>query len=127
MGNSQLAVLVVFYAIIGTLGLALMKRGLPTDVAVFPLSVESVAAFVRSSLNAAVIVGFLFYAVSFATSMVLLAARPMSFIYPIITAAAYVGAVAIGFLVFRERVTPQAMLGIVLIAAGLFFLSRGGG
>lgn len=125
MTNTQLFGLVAFYAIIGTLGLALMKRGLPTNVSVFPLSADSIAAFVRSCLNASLVIGFLCYATSFATSMVLLAARPMNFIYPIITAAAYVGAVMIGFVLFRERITGQAMLGILLIGAGITLVARG--
>ena len=124
MTGLELAAVLVIYAVIGTAGLILMKRGLPADVSIFPVSVESLLRFASRCLNARLIVGFVFYAMSFALSLVILAARPLNFVYPLMTAAAYVGALAAAIIVQGERVSAAMALGIVLIGAGVILVAR---
>ena len=119
MTNLQLAGMVAFYAVIGTMGLALMKRGLPTDVSFNPLTAASLRTFILRRPNVSFVVGFVCYATSFATSMVLLTVRPLNVIFPIITAAAYLGAIAMGYLFLGELLTIAGAFGIVLIALGI--------
>lgn len=124
MSGFQLAAVLVVYAVIGTVGLIMMKRGLPTDVSIFPLGIESALRFARRCMNPLVIVGFLCYAGSFALSLVILAARPLSFAYPLMNAVAYVAALVAAIVVLGERATLVATVGLVLIGVGIVLIAR---
>jgi len=124
MSGLQLTEMLVVYAVIGTVGLLMMKRGLPTDVSIFPLSLASALQFGRRCLNVLVIVGFLCYAGSFALSLVILAARPLSFAYPLMAAVAYVADLVAAIVVLGERVTLVGVIGVALIGVGILLVAR---
>lgn len=124
MSGLQLAEVLVVYAVIGTVGLIMMKRGLPADVSIFPLSFESALRFGRRCLNPLVIIGFLCYAGSFALSLVILAVRPLSFAYPLMAAVAYVAALVAAIVVLGERVTLVGAIGVALIGVGILLVAR---
>jgi multidrug transporter EmrE-like cation transporter len=124
MSGLQLAALLVVYAVVGTVGLIMMKRGLPADLSIFPLSFESVLRFSQRCMNLLVIVGFICYAGSFALSLVILAVRPLSFAYPLMGAVAYVAALVAAIVVLGERVTLVGAIGVVLIGVGIVLVAR---
>lgn len=122
MSILQLALVLLVYTALATSGLVLLKRGLPSDVSLFPLSADSASQFLQRSLNVRFIIGFVFYAASFALSLVVMAALPINRGYPLLVAVSYVGAIVAGFLVLGERVTLVSLAGIALIGVGIFLI-----
>lgn len=122
MSALQLTLVLLVYTTLATSGLVLLKRGLPSDVSLFPLSAGSASQFLQRSLNLKLIVGFVFYAASFALSLVVMAALPINRGYPLLIAVSYVGAIVAGFVVLGENVSPASVAGLALIGAGMFLV-----
>jgi drug/metabolite transporter (DMT)-like permease len=62
-------------------------------------------------------VGVIFY-------MIMLSRLDLSYLYPVMTALGLTAAVLISALIFREHITLTRLAGIVVVAIGVFLVSR---
>lgn len=104
-------------------GQILWKRGI-TDAGGFMSAGESlVASLSRLIMNPIFLAGCALYAVATLLWFYLLARFELSWIYPFVSLTFVVTSVA-GWLVFGEAMSPQRMIGILVVAGGIALVAR---
>ncbi len=118
-----LAILIsVFLAVVGQL---LLKTGM-LRVGKFSLQVSGlVHQYIRILLNPFIIVGLFSFLVSMLVWLYVLSRMELSFAYPFV-ALNYVLILFGSYFLFKETITLVRMIGVVVIIAGVYLISRGG-
>jgi multidrug transporter EmrE-like cation transporter len=104
----------VIYATLGSIGLTLMKKGLSTS--------EFSLRLIKSPT---LIAGFGLYGLSFLLWMKILKESDLTYAFPIASAALFVGISLFSIYLLHENVSCTRMIGMLLIIAGILFVSRG--
>jgi len=109
----SVAVLAI-YALISSLGLTLMKKGLNSTVIGLGM--------MKSPLLAS---GFFLYLFSFILWLKILKENELSFAFPIASAALFFFVSLFSSYLLHEHISNLKIAGMVLIITGLFFVARG--
>jgi multidrug transporter EmrE-like cation transporter len=123
-------VLIIFSVVLGVLGQLLLKHGVglastgSSSRIVQSLDLRSILGFLGAAAsNRFVILGFLCYAVSAASWLIILSRVDLSLAYPLISIG-YILIVVLSKYLFDEPVTGMRIAGTLLVCAGVFFLLR---
>ncbi len=81
---------------------------------------------VQAALKPQIIVGVIFYILSFVMWLALLSMVDISAVYPIFVSAAFVIVMSASVLWLGEHATLLRVLGTVVVALGIYLVSRGG-
>ena len=111
---------VISSVILGVAGQLLMKKGMMIvgSIQLFPFT-----EVFKAVMNPFVFSGFLSYAISSVLWLVAISKLPLSNAYPVLSAG-YVIVVFASFFFFNESITVFKILGVILICAGVIFISR---
>ena len=122
--------LIIFSVVLGVAGQISLKHGVGvasaggTSEIMQTLSVSSVLGFLRGAIsNEFVVLGFLCYAVSAASWLVILSRVELSFAYPLISIG-YILVMILSKYLFNETVTGFRIAGTLLVCCGVFLLTR---
>jgi multidrug transporter EmrE-like cation transporter len=122
--------LIIFSVLLGVLGQLSLKHGVTmvsgsgTSEILHSLSVRSVLGFLQSAItNMFVVLGFICYAISAASWLVILSRVDLSLAYPLISIG-YIVIVILSKYLFDEPVTSLRIAGTLLVCAGVFLLLR---
>lgn len=118
MGNYLILAVSISLAVAGQL---LMKKGMMA-VGSFPVN-ELFVNLIRMFLNPFVFFGFAAFGLSSIFWLVVLSRLELSFVYPLVSVAYVIVAIA-SLIFFHEQVTLIRWLGIAVIVAGVFLISR---
>lgn len=118
MSNYILAVTSILLAVAGQL---LMKRGMMSFGA-FPVN-QLISRLIPIFLNPYVFMGFVLFGLSSIFWLVVLSRLPLSLVYPMVSVAYVVVAIASWYF-FKENVSLVRWLGIAVIIVGVFLISR---
>lgn len=109
-------ILIILYVVFAVSGSTLMKYGGIANVKHF------LVPLVNINVSLITLLGFIFYGLSFLTYIVLLNKFDLSFISPLTVALVYVFLMITAFVVFKEPITFQKMLGTAFILIGIMLM-----
>lgn len=112
----NLIIIIIFYLICSTAGLMLLK------ISVAGATFQSVSSYVKLLLNYQFVVGFLLYALSFISWLVVLSRKDLSYIYPIIIGLSYLFIMLSAILILKENFTFGKSLGAIFIGIGIIII-----
>ena len=112
--------LFVFYAMMSTLALLLMKLGLSS-----PSFHVQLHPTVSISLSYRLILGIILYVASFVTWLLIIRYAPVVIAYPLSIGLIQLFLMVGSHLVLHSRVTSVTIVGSVLVLAGVILLSMG--
>lgn len=122
--------LIIFSVVLGVAGQISLKHGVGmasgggTSEIMQTLSVSTVFALLKSAIsNQFVVLGFLCYAVSAASWLVILSRVELSFAYPLISIG-YIMVMILSKYLFNEAVTGYRIAGTLLVCGGVFLITR---
>ena len=106
-------VLFLFYTLLSTTGLLLLKAGtVGTGFAIRD-------GFFSLKISLTLIIGVLTYICSFLLSLYIISQMNLSLFYPIGTGAIIILTCFLGFILFKESISISQIVGILLILAGI--------
>ena len=112
----------IFLAVVGQL---LLKMGM-MRIGRFSLNITNVVPqYVRILLNPFVIAGLFGFFLSALVWLYVLSRLELSFVYPFV-ALNYVLILFCSYFLFKETITPLRVIGVAVIAIGVFLISRSG-
>lgn len=110
-------VFIVLYVIFAVVGSTFLKYGgLEQVKSLFTIP------FINMNVSWITIVGFVCYGISFLLYTVLLNKFALSFISPLTVSLVYIFLMITAFVVFKEPVTPQKIVGSSLILCGILMI-----
>jgi drug/metabolite transporter (DMT)-like permease len=109
--------LVLGYLVVTTLAIILFKQGAARST----LSVAS-GSF-SGQIDVRAVAGVTLYLVSFALWLIVLSARPASYIVPLTTALVHVSIIGAAVLFLHERVSGLQLTGVALVIAGAVLIA----
>lgn len=110
--------LIVIYVLLTVTGLILFKLGTNEGV-----SVSFSSGNLSVLLNFKSIIGLLCYVCSFLLYMVLVSKFNLSYIFPITQGVTYVLIFLSSIAIFKEKITTQGIIGILLVIVGIILLN----
>lgn len=108
--------LLALYAILGSLGLTLIKKGLNAH------HTWLTADLIKSPV---LVAGFVLYGLSFILWLKILKGNELSFAFPIASALLFVGISIFSVLLLHENMSFAKIIGMAFITIGILFISRG--
>jgi drug/metabolite transporter (DMT)-like permease len=118
-----LIALVAILLLVG--GQTMLKLGLNAIGGVSLFGGDPVGSFLGLFRTPWVILGFVCYGVSAVLWLDVLSKLDFSMAFPMVSLT-YVFSLVIGRFVFHETISPQRLVGVLLILGGLFFVVRSG-
>ena len=115
--------LIVICVVLGICGQLLLKQGMSSDPDRVDRVDEVLPRLMKAAMNPVVIAGFLFYAVSAALWLIVLTRNELSYAYPLLSMG-YIAVVVLSRVFFHESVTATRFLGTLVIAVGVWLISR---
>jgi len=122
--------LIIFSVLLGVAGQISLKHGVGlasgggTSEIVHTVSVNTVVNLLKGAIsNKFVVLGFLCYAVSAASWLVILSRVELSYAYPLISIG-YILVMIVSKYMFNETVTALRIAGTLLICGGVFLITR---
>jgi multidrug transporter EmrE-like cation transporter len=115
--------LILVCVALGVCGQLLLKHGMSSDPDQVDEVGEVLPRLIKAALNPVVIAGFTFYAVSAALWLIVLTRTELSYAYPLLSMG-YIIVVLLSRVFFGEAVTLTRFLGTVVIACGVWLISR---
>ena len=122
--------LIIFSVLLGVAGQVSLKHGVGlasgggTSEIVHTLSVSSVVDLLRGAIsNKFVVLGFLCYAISAASWLVILSRVELSYAYPLISIG-YILVMILSKYLFNETITGLRIAGTLAVCAGVFLITR---
>jgi multidrug transporter EmrE-like cation transporter len=122
--------LIIFSVVLGVGGQISLKHGVGlasgggTSAIVSSLDPRSILSFLgHAAANGYVILGFVCYAISAVSWLIILSRVDLSLAYPLISIG-YIVIVILSKYLFDEPVTGMRIVGTLLVCAGVFFLLR---
>lgn len=113
-------VLIILYVVFAVSGSTLLKYG-----GLEQIKTLFVVPFVNMSVSWVTLIGFVCYGISFLIYTVLLNKFELSFISPLTVAVVYVLLMITAFIIFKEPITTQKIVGSFLILVGILFMVTG--
>jgi small multidrug resistance pump len=113
----QLIILCLIYAVIAVCGVILIKFELPGHRLI------TLQDYVKLILTWRVILGFIIIGISSLVQMKILSIWKMSQAIPISTAIYFIFLGIFGFFLFNEKISLFTIIGIILVMAGIAFIS----
>jgi multidrug transporter EmrE-like cation transporter len=105
---------IIAYLFLSTVGLTLLKAG---------ASSKHNITIIELAKNWQFILGFVCYALSFATWVYILSRKDLSFIYPIIIGLSYVAIMATSIFYLKEEISLSKVLGSLFIIVGIITIT----
>ena len=115
--------LIVICVVLGICGQLLLKQGMSSDPDQVDRVDEVLPRLMKAAMNPAVIAGFLFYGVSAALWLIVLTRNELSYAYPLLSMG-YIAVVVLSRVFFHESVTTTRFMGTLVIALGVWLISR---
>jgi len=115
--------LVLFSVTMGATGQAILKMGADKLGNVFVSPQSLLHDIFRIVTNPQVLIAFAFYAAGFFTWMKALTKEDLSYVYPM-ASLSYVIAMFFSYFLFKEPITLNKWIGIILIIGGVIFINR---
>lgn len=112
----NLIIIITFYLICSTAGLMLLK------ISVAGVTFQSVSSYAKLLLSYQFIAGFLLYALSFISWLVMLSRKDLSYIYPIVIGLSYFFIMLAAIVILKENFTFGKALGAILIGIGIIVI-----
>jgi small multidrug resistance pump len=89
-----------------------------------PFQLPSLARPLAFLTNWPLFVGLVSYGLAFILYAVAVSRLPLGVVYPVLTSGAIALVVLISFVWFKEPLHPSAMLGVLLVLAGVVLITR---
>jgi multidrug transporter EmrE-like cation transporter len=119
-----LILLIVLYLLLSTTGLLLIKAGLNQ----FHFESQTLDEYRRLVKYAyhhpEFILGFFLYIFSFLSWLILLSKRQLTTIFPLTIGLSYASIIITSLLFLREEINLFKLIGIILIGAGILFVTK---
>lgn len=121
----DLAIVYILISVLGgAVGQLLLKRGMNT-MGPLTLSVSEIfTILLKMASNPFVVIGLMVYVASTVFWLTALSRVDLSYAYPF-ASLSYVIMLIVSWQIFREDITPLRLLGTLVIAMGVFIVSRG--
>jgi drug/metabolite transporter (DMT)-like permease len=107
----------------GAVGQILLKKGMTQMGAVTISSNQLVGILLRLATNPYVVIGLFIYVCGTVFWLAALSRVDLSYAYPF-ASLSYVVMLTASWLLFRENITPVRLLGTMIVALGVFVISR---
>jgi multidrug transporter EmrE-like cation transporter len=114
--------MILVCVLLGVVGQLMLKHGMSSGEEVDEVS-EVLPRLLRAATNPLVIAGFGAYFVSAALWLIVLTRTELSYAYPML-AMGYICVVFLSRVLFHEAVTPTRFLGTIVVAVGVWLISR---
>lgn len=114
--------LILVCVLLGVCGQFLLKHGMSSGERVDEMD-EILPRLFRAATNPFVIAGFAGYGLSAALWLIVLTRADLSYAYPML-AMGYILVVGLSRVILQEAVTPARFMGTIVIAAGVWLISR---
>lgn len=112
-----MALNILIYLVFTVTGLIFMKLGAGnTNIHYDKLTLDL-------SLNINLIIGLIFYILSFVMWIILLKKYELSYLVPITTSLSYIAVLISGVLIFKEKITPLNGVAVAIILFGVVLLN----
>ena len=115
--------LIVFSVLLAALGQLLLKLGMIKVGRISSLA-SAPSMILSALLNPIVLSGLAVFGVSALSWLVVLSRVKLSIAYPMVSLG-YIAVVFFSWLIFKESVKPITIMGCLIIAVGVFLISRG--
>ncbi|MCA9750977.1 MAG: 4-amino-4-deoxy-L-arabinose transferase [Gemmatimonadetes bacterium] len=115
--------LILVCVVLGVCGQLLLKQGMSSDPDAVDRMGEVLPRLLRAAVNPVVLAGFTFYAVSAALWLIVLTRAELSWAYPMLSMG-YIAVVVLSRVFFQEPVTATRFLGTLVVAFGVWLISR---
>lgn len=115
--------LIVVCVVLGVCGQLLLKQGMSADRDAVDRVDEVLPRLLQAAIDPVVIAGFVCYGISAALWLIVLTRTELSWAYPMLSMG-YILVVILSRLLFHEAVTAQRFLGTLVVAAGVWLISR---
>jgi len=115
--------LVLFSVTMGATGQAILKMGANKLGNLFVSPQSLLHDIFRIVTNPQVLIAFAFYAAGFFTWMKALTKEDLSYVYPMVSLS-YVVVLLYSYFLFKEPITLNKWIGIILIIGGVIFINR---
>lgn len=119
--GKKMLVWILIYVCCSALGLVMIKMGINQS---FKFSVSNQIIELRFGLK--LILGFILYVTSFLLSMLVLSKFDLNYFYPVSAGLIYVLVCILSVALLKEVLSKNAMIGMVLIFAGVIFMNLPG-
>ncbi len=118
-------ILIIFlYLLLSTVGLILIKTGL-NQFGFKTHQIEEYRRFIGYAYHhPEMMLGLLIYIFSFLAWLVLLSKRELTTIFPLVIGLSYASVIVASVLFLKEEIDLFKIIGIVLIGAGIFFVTK---
>jgi multidrug transporter EmrE-like cation transporter len=114
--------MILICVLLGVAGQFMLKHGMSSGERVDDMD-EIIPRLVRAATNPWVVAGFAGYGLSAMLWLIVLTRADLSYAYPML-AMGYILVVALSRVILQESVTPARLMGTVVIAAGVWLISR---
>jgi len=119
-----LILLILLYLLLSTAGLMLVKTGL-NQFHFQTHHIEEYRRFIGYAYrHPGMIFGLLIYISSFLCWLILLSKRQLTTIFPLVIGLSYASILIASIFFLKEEIDLFKMIGIVLIGAGIFFVTK---
>lgn len=116
--------LILLYILLSATGLILIKIGF-NQFHFETYHLEEYRRFVKYAYHhPEFILGLLLYIFSFLAWLILLSKKQLTYIFPILTGLGYASIIITSFLFLREEIDLFKIIGIILIGAGILFVTK---
>lgn len=112
--------------VLAAVGNPLLKDGMNRMGSVSETTMGITAYIIQTALKPQIIIGVILYVLSFVMWLALLSMVDISAVYPIFVSAAFVIVMSASVIWLGERVTLLRALGTVVVALGIYLVSKGG-
>lgn len=115
--------LVLFSVFMGATGQMILKIGADKLGSVFMTRQAVFHDLIRIVTTPQVLIAFTFYAAGFFTWMKALTRENLSYVYPMVSLS-YMLVLFYSYFIFKEPITVNKFIGIILIIGGVIFINR---
>ncbi len=112
--------------VLAAVGNLILKAGMNRMGSVSETTMGISAYIMQTALKPQIIIGVIFYVLSFVMWLALLSMVDISAVYPIFVSAAFVIVMSASVIWLGEHVTLLRVLGTVVVALGIYLVSKGG-
>lgn len=115
--------LVLFSVFMGATGQTILKMGANKLGSIFISRQDIFPDLIRIVTTPQVLIAFAFYAAGFLTWMKALTRENLSYVYPMVSLS-YVLVLFYSYFLFKEPVTLNKFIGIIMIIGGVIFINK---
>lgn len=109
---------IIIYALLSATGLVLLKLGTGNK-----LDLQVCKEGITISVNYMLIVGMVFYILSFIVSLIIMRTTDLSYFYPLSIGMAYIIVCIMSYWVLGENISKQKLIGMLVILVGVIIMN----